>query len=104
MERSRPKRWTVCTRCPTVPELLEHSAGAQWDNESGTPWFQYEFDNVSKTPHQVWYENARSLELKARYAKSAGVRGVGMWAANMLNYTRAREAAAIWAALAVFRG
>ncbi|GAB5575215.1 di-N-acetylchitobiase isoform X1 [Prionailurus iriomotensis] len=37
--------------------------------------------------HQVWYDNPQSISLKAAYIQKHGLRGIGMWHANCLDYS-----------------
>lgn len=37
--------------------------------------------------HQVWYDNPQSISLKAEYVSHYGLRGIGMWNANCLDYS-----------------
>lgn len=36
--------------------------------------------------HQVWYDDPESICLKASLVKAKGLRGIGMWNGNLLNY------------------
>lgn len=59
---------------------------------------------------QVWYDDPRSLELRYRLAAELGLRGVGLWNLDLLNYSETASLAAqqqtreMWAALKVFTG
>ena len=48
-----------------------------WDPESFTPYYTY---TDGSTPHQVWYDNIKSLHAKAMLAKDNGLGGIGFWA------------------------
>ncbi|HEV2321087.1 MAG TPA: glycosyl hydrolase family 18 protein [Gammaproteobacteria bacterium] len=62
-----------------VPALLNSTgATAQWDGTSNSPFFDYT-DSKGDT-HEVWYEDAKSIQLKSGYAVSLNLRGVSMWA------------------------
>lgn len=37
--------------------------------------------------HQVWYDDPESIYPKAEYVKTAGLRGIGMWNGNCLDYS-----------------
>ncbi|CAO2600386.1 Ctbs [Lemmus lemmus] len=75
----------------------------------GIPWYGYDYIclNISEDPagrfHQVWYDNPQSISLKAAYVTNYGLRGIGMWNANCLDYSEdalAREQTkAMWGAL-----
>lgn len=53
--------------------------------------------------HQVWYDDPQSICPKALYVKFKGLRGIGMWNGNILDYSDdpvAREQTALmWNAL-----
>ena len=57
---------------------------------------------------QVWFDDPRSLELRYRLAAELGLRGVGLWNLDLLNYSETASLAAqqqtrdMWAALKVF--
>uniref|UniRef100_A0A8C6QM42 Chitobiase n=1 Tax=Nannospalax galili TaxID=1026970 RepID=A0A8C6QM42_NANGA len=59
----------------------------------GLPWYGYDYTclNLSEDPaghfHQVWYDNPQSISLKAAYIQNHGLRGIGMWNANCLDYS-----------------
>ncbi len=50
--------------------------GLQWDQDSSTPWFNYQ-DNGYR---QVWYDDSLSLSMKYELALEKDLAGVGMWA------------------------
>lgn len=53
--------------------------------------------------HQVWYDDPESISLKAAYVGQQGLRGIGMWNANLLDYTddpvAQKQSAEMWNAL-----
>lgn len=53
--------------------------------------------------HQVWYDDPQSICPKAAYVKAAGLRGIGMWNGNILDYSdepvARQQTAAMWNAL-----
>ena len=60
-------------------------------------------------PVQVWFDNPRSLTLKYRLAAELGLRGVGFWHLDALDYAgkdpRAQQqTAAMWEAVRAFSG
>jgi spore germination protein YaaH len=62
-----------------VPALLARTgATPQWDRPSASPWFAYTARNGAS--HVVWYENARSIALKAHFAAGAALGGVSVFA------------------------
>ena len=48
---------------------------------------------------QVWFDDERSLGLKYAAAKALGLRGVGMWNADALDYSNPYQTQAMWSAL-----
>ena len=57
---------------------------------------------------QVWFDDPRSLELRYRLAAELGLRGVGVWNLDLLDYSETAGLAAqqqtreMWAALKAF--
>lgn len=62
----------------------------QWDQDSASPFFNYE-DSVGGK-HQVWYDNKNSLKLKYEFAAEAGLNGVAIWNADLLDYSDGERA------------
>ncbi|XP_008327096.1 di-N-acetylchitobiase [Cynoglossus semilaevis] len=59
--------------------------GRMWDSQQMAPYFNYK--NEEGQIHQVWYDDPQSICLKTDYVKTKGLRGVGMWNANILDYS-----------------
>jgi Di-N-acetylchitobiase len=59
------------------------SDARHWDAMSQTPFLQYEENGVAT---QLWFDDEQSLRLKYALVKSLGIRGVGMWNADTLDY------------------
>ncbi len=57
-------------------QARQHPADELWDVASQSPHLTYQLDGVT---HQVWYENARSIDLKASLAKKYGLGGLALW-------------------------
>jgi spore germination protein YaaH len=93
--------------CPTASYLAQPGPGRgiqgawEWDEWSATPFFRY--TDVSKQLHEVWIDNSTSLALKSAFAGQVGARGVGVWSAGLLNYSRPDETAAFWQSFQAFR-
>jgi hypothetical protein len=51
-----------------------------WDISTQTPWSSYE---VGTQWHQVWFDDATSLALKAQLANRYDIAGLGVWALGM---------------------
>jgi len=60
------------------------TTGRMWDDTLKSPWFSY---NNAGQSHQVWYDDPQSLSFKMDIAKSLGLRGVGTWNADALDYS-----------------
>lgn len=75
--------------------------GRLWDDNQKAPYFNYKAPNGQI--HQVWYDDPQSICPKAAYVKKAGLRGIGMWNGNILNYSdepvARQQTAAMWNAL-----
>ncbi|KAG8519463.1 Di-N-acetylchitobiase [Galemys pyrenaicus] len=65
-------------------------SGSQWDKDQQAPYYNYK-DHAGYF-HQVWYDNPESISLKAAYILNHGLRGIGMWNANCLDYSGDAEA------------
>ena len=73
--------WVGQSGAPLVWEeavslAARHSVTLNWDANSASPWFQYQFN---KTQHTVWFENAASVNAKLDLTTSYGVGGVTLW-------------------------
>ncbi|XP_005100833.1 di-N-acetylchitobiase [Aplysia californica] len=64
----------------TMPERYK------WNASSSTPYFTYT-DEIYGTTYQVQFDDPHSLSLKCKLAKQKGLRGVGMWNIDSLDYT-----------------
>ena len=55
---------------------------------------------------QVWYDDPESLIKKYVYARSEGMKGVGMWHADAIDYSKTaagrEEQQAMWGAIRAF--
>ncbi|CAD7699078.1 unnamed protein product [Ostreobium quekettii] len=77
----------------------------RWEPYLKAPYFNYR-DGAGGV-HQLWFDNPDSLTLKYRLAAELGLRGVGFWAMDMLDYGSDDEAVrqqtdAMWQALKAF--
>ncbi|XP_071983081.1 di-N-acetylchitobiase [Engystomops pustulosus] len=75
--------------------------GRLWDDVQKAPFYNYK-DAKGKI-HQVWYDDPKSISLKVEYIKTLGLRGVGMWNGDLLDYSddpiAQQQAADMWKAL-----
>jgi di-N-acetylchitobiase len=69
-----------------LKELLKNSTtGPRWDATLQSPWFNY-LNPTTKQMHQVWYDDPTSLKIKTTWAREQGLRGVGMWTGDFVDY------------------
>ncbi|MBQ4145537.1 MAG: LysM peptidoglycan-binding domain-containing protein [Clostridia bacterium] len=54
-----------------------YSAEIQYDTNAQSPWFRY--TDESGRLHEVWFEDARSIQAKLELAREFGLRGIGYW-------------------------
>ncbi|WP_312116420.1 glycoside hydrolase family 18 protein [Brevibacillus reuszeri] len=55
----------------------KHNVHIQYDYRAQAPFFEYTDDENKK--HQVWFEDARSIQAKFNLVKQLGLRGVSYW-------------------------
>ncbi|XP_023587279.1 di-N-acetylchitobiase [Trichechus manatus latirostris] len=65
--------------------LKTSTSGIQWNEDQQAPYYNYQ--DSAGSFHQVWYDNPRSISLKVSYVVKNGLRGIGMWHANSLDYS-----------------
>lgn len=68
-----------------MDRLKNSTTGRLWDEDAKSPYFTYT-DPMSLDVHQVWFDDKESLKLKYDMALDLGLRGVGMWEADSLDY------------------
>ena len=75
--------WAVGSREATVVTFADVMAAARsrhsvmaWDEPTGNPVLRYQ---IGLDQHEVWFLDAVTTLNQARFAASAGVRGVGVW-------------------------
>ncbi|XP_001367069.2 di-N-acetylchitobiase [Monodelphis domestica] len=56
-----------------------------WDTQQQAPYYNYQ--DAAGQFHQVWYDNPKSISLKAAFVRDRGLRGIGMWNGNCLDYS-----------------
>ncbi|CAG2116936.1 unnamed protein product, partial [Medioppia subpectinata] len=61
-----------------------------WYDEHSTTRYAY-FNDSANVTHQIWYDTSGSLGMKVGLAKYRELRGVGVWNANMLDYSGTKE-------------
>lgn len=57
---------------------IRYGASIQYDQTAQAPWFRYT-DEQGRT-HEVWFEDARSIQEKFNLVKELGIRGIFYWA------------------------
>lgn len=60
-----------------VEIAMERSVGIQYDENAKSPYFRY-FDE-NGTTHEVWFEDVRSIEEKAKLVEKYGFAGMEYW-------------------------
>ncbi|MEE1014207.1 MAG: glycosyl hydrolase family 18 protein [Clostridia bacterium] len=55
----------------------EFGAEIQYDTQAQSPWFRY--TDTQGRLHEVWFEDARSIQAKLALANELGLRGTGYW-------------------------
>ncbi|XP_061738995.1 di-N-acetylchitobiase-like [Nerophis ophidion] len=82
-------------------QMSSSLSGRLWDDKQQAPYFNYK--DPKGQIHQVWYDDPESICLKTHAVQSKGLRGVGMWNANILDYSddpvARQQSAAMWNAL-----
>ncbi|MFW5632248.1 MAG: glycosyl hydrolase family 18 protein, partial [Acetivibrio ethanolgignens] len=59
-----------------VTIAIENSAVIQFDEIAKSPFFRYTRDGIE---HEVWFEDARSINEKLGLVKEYGLKGTGWW-------------------------
>ena len=54
-----------------------YGAAIQYDSQAQAPWFRYTDDQGRQ--HEVWFEDARSIQAKLALVPQYGLWGVGYW-------------------------
>ncbi|XP_034533030.1 di-N-acetylchitobiase [Notolabrus celidotus] len=92
--KQKPYNWIM-------KEVNISMSGRLWDDRQQAPYFNYK-DQTGQT-HQVWYDDPQSICPKADSVKSKGLRGIGMWNGNILDYSdepvARQQTAEMWNAL-----
>ncbi|XP_028667375.1 di-N-acetylchitobiase [Erpetoichthys calabaricus] len=68
-----------------MKQINSSMSGGLWDDVQLAPYYNYK--DIKGNIHQVWYDDPHSISLKARYIKDRGLRGIGMWNGNLLDYS-----------------
>ncbi|CAK6441290.1 unnamed protein product [Pipistrellus nathusii] len=68
-----------------MKQVKSSLSGILWDENQKSPYYNYK--DPAGHFHQVWYDNPKSISLKTAYIQTWGLRGIGMWNANCLDYS-----------------
>ncbi|XP_062621506.1 di-N-acetylchitobiase-like [Saccostrea cucullata] len=80
--------------------LPKSSTGRIWDKKTLSPYFNFVNNTVT---YQIWYDDPESLVLKYNISTYHGLRGVGMWNADAVDFQIDPEGAKkMWDALPVY--
>jgi spore germination protein len=69
-------RWIFYREASQLRE--KHGVQEEWHESFGVPHFNYIDESLH--PHEVWYENGRSVAGKVSIAAKYGIRGISCWA------------------------
>lgn len=70
-------RATSLSSQQAVELARRHGAAIQYDERAQAPWFRY--TDGQGQPHEVWFEDARSIRAKLALIPAHGLRGAGYW-------------------------
>ena len=56
---------------------VQYGVSIQYDETAQSPFFHY--TDAGGTAHEVWFEDARSMDAKLRLAAGYGFQGAGFW-------------------------
>ncbi|XP_059164007.1 uncharacterized protein LOC131946963 [Physella acuta] len=83
----------------TIYYILKNVPNAyRWNSVSLTPFFSYKDSKTNKI-YQIQFDDPKSLSLKYKLAASEGIRGVGMWTIDCLDYSNSPDAREMRAAM-----
>lgn len=92
--KQKPYKWIMT-------QVNSSLSGRLWDDKQKAPYFNYK--DLQGQMHQVWYDDPQSICPKAESVKSKGLRGIGMWNGNILDYSdepvARQQTAMMWNAL-----
>jgi di-N-acetylchitobiase len=95
---SRPMMQSVVDY-KSIPSLTRTAPnGAIFDQGSASMWMNI---NQNGQKYQVWFDNPQSLAIKYAWAKSQRILGIGVWHADMLDYSDQSQMA-MWNTLDAF--
>ncbi|KAA0707998.1 Di-N-acetylchitobiase [Triplophysa tibetana] len=68
-----------------MKQINSSMSGRLWDDNQRAPYYNYK--DTEGRVHQVWYDDPESIALKAAYVAQHGLKGIGMWNGNLLDYS-----------------
>jgi len=75
--------------------LPKSTTGRMWDPLAKSPFMNYKDDKGHS--HQIWYDDVESISEKISWAKAQdGLRGVGMFTADFLDYSDTKTSSNFW--------
>eukprot|EP01101_Sappina_pedata_P006978 TRINITY_DN3590_c0_g1_i1.p1 TRINITY_DN3590_c0_g1~~TRINITY_DN3590_c0_g1_i1.p1 ORF type:complete len:384 (-),score=135.90 TRINITY_DN3590_c0_g1_i1:19-1059(-) len=85
----------VQTDYKVIAKTLQFSTPMEsgWDESSASPFADIQ---MSGQVHQFWYDNPNSLALKSELANLMGLRGIGMWNADSVDYDNPVQSSSMW--------
>ncbi|KAL2090117.1 hypothetical protein ACEWY4_014805 [Coilia grayii] len=88
-----------------MKQINSSMSGRIWDKDQRAPYYNYK--DAEGQVHQVWYDDPKSISLKAAYVNKLGLRGIGMWNGNLLDYSNnpvaQQQSRDMWDALVMTR-
>ncbi|XP_034035816.1 di-N-acetylchitobiase [Thalassophryne amazonica] len=92
--KQKPYSWIM-------KQINSSISGRLWDIKQQAPYFNYK--DEQELIHQVWYDDPESICAKADFVTRVGLRGIGMWNGNILDYgdvpVAKQQTARMWDAL-----
>ncbi|KAI1891985.1 hypothetical protein AGOR_G00149340 [Albula goreensis] len=68
-----------------MKQVNNSMSGRLWDAVQQAPYYSYK--DKDGMVHQVWYDDPQSISYKASFVSTRGLRGIGMWNGNLLDYS-----------------
>ena len=72
---------TVVNNPGAVAIAVRQGANIEFDENAQTPWFRY--TEANGQVHEIWFEDARSINAKLELARELGIAGVSYWTVNL---------------------
>lgn len=72
---------TAISNVEAINKAIQMGSFIQYDQTAQSPYYNYWQNNAE---HEVWFEDARSIQAKLLLAKEYGLRGISVW--NIMQY------------------